>query len=345
MNPMITSFLIFNLATGTIITMSSYHWLLAWIGLELNTLAIMPIISKSHHPRATEASTKYFLTQAAASALIMFSSVTNAQTTGQWNILQLEDPMAQTLLTMALAMKLGLAPTHFWLPEVLQGTSFKTTLIIITWQKLAPMTLLLLTWSQISTLTITTMGTISVIIGGLGGLNQTQLRKIIAFSSISHLGWMATIMSKSNKLALLNLITYITISTPLMLSLILTTVKTTKDLTTTWTTSPMLTMLTMMTLLSLGGLPPLTGFMPKWLTLEELLTQNMTPLATTLAMTTLLSLFFYLRLSYSLSMTIAPNPTKITSKWRLKTNMTTLLLSTTLPMSIMGLTLTPLMKP
>nr|AQZ21940.1 NADH dehydrogenase subunit 2 [Gerrhonotus infernalis] len=345
MNPMITSILILNLAIGTIITMSSYHWLLAWMGLELNTLAILPIISKSHHPRATEASTKYFLTQAAASAMILFSSMMNAQTTGEWNIMQLENPLAQTLLTMALAMKLGLAPTHFWLPEVLQGTSFKTALIIITWQKLAPMTLLMLTWSQISTLTITTMGTLSVIIGGLGGLNQTQLRKIIAFSSISHLGWMATIVTKSNKLALLNLTIYIIISTPLMLSFIYTSMKTTKDLTTTWTTSPTLTTLTMMTLLSLGGLPPLTGFMPKWLTLEELLAHNMTPLATTLAMTTLLSLFFYLRLSYSLSMTIAPSPTKITSKWRLNTNTTPLLLSLALPMPILGLTLTPLINP
>nr|AQZ21946.1 NADH dehydrogenase subunit 2 [Elgaria cedrosensis] len=345
MSPTITSILILNLATGTIITMSSYHWLLAWMGLELNTMAILPIISKSHHPRSTEASTKYFLTQAAASALILFASITNAQTTGQWNILQLENPLAQTLLTIALAMKLGLAPTHFWLPEVLQGTSFKTTLIIITWQKLAPMTLMLLTWNQTSMLTITMMGALSVVIGGLGGLNQTQLRKIIAFSSIAHLGWMATIITKSNKLALLNLTLYILISTPLMLSLIFTSMKTTQDLTTSWTTSPMLSSLTMMTLLSLGGLPPLTGFLPKWLTLEELLAQNMTPLATILAVTTLLSLFFYMRLSYSLSMTISPSPTKITSKWRLTTKTSTLLLSMTLPMSIMGLPLMPLMKP
>nr|YP_009258920.1 NADH dehydrogenase subunit 2 [Dopasia gracilis]AIQ78419.1 NADH dehydrogenase subunit 2 [Dopasia gracilis] len=345
MSPMITSILILNLATGTIITMSSFHWLLAWMGLELNTMAILPIISKSHHPRATEASTKYFLTQAAASALILFSSTMNAQMTGHWNILQLEDPLAQMLLTAALAMKLGLAPAHFWLPEVLQGSSFKTGLIIITWQKLAPMTLLLLTWNQISMMTLTMMGTMSVAIGGLGGLNQTQLRKIIAYSSIAHLGWMATILTKSNKLALLNLLTYILISTPMMLSLLFSSTKTTKDLTATWTTSPMLTPLTMMTLLSLGGLPPLSGFMPKWLTLEELLTQDMTPLATILAMSSLLSLFFYLRLSYSLSMTVSPSPTKTSSKWRLMPNTPTLLLSTTLPLSILALPLTPLIKP
>nr|BCQ30671.1 NADH dehydrogenase subunit 2 [Dopasia buettikoferi]BCQ30672.1 NADH dehydrogenase subunit 2 [Dopasia buettikoferi] len=345
MSPMITSILILNLAMGTIITMSSFHWLLAWMGLELNTMAILPIISKSHHPRATEASTKYFLTQAAASALIMFSSTTNAKTTGHWNILQLEDPLAQMLLTTALAMKLGLAPTHFWLPEVLQGSSFKTSLIIITWQKLAPMALLILTWNQASTLILTIMGTLSVAVGGLGGLNQTQLRKIIAFSSIAHLGWMASILTKSNKLALLNLITYILISTPVMLSLLFSSTKTTKDLTTTWTTSPMLTPLTMTALLSLGGLPPLSGFMPKWLTLEELLAQNMTPLAIILAISSLLSLFFYLRLSYSLSMTMSPSPTKTSSKWRLMPNTTTLLLSTTLPISILTLPLTPLIKP
>nr|ACX31636.1 NADH dehydrogenase subunit II [Anguis graeca] len=345
MSPMITSILILSLATGTIITMASFHWLLAWMGLELNTLAILPVISESHHPRATEASTKYFLTQAAASSLILFSSVMNAQATGQWSILQLEDPLAQTLLTVALAMKLGLAPAHFWLPEVLQGSSFKTGLIIITWQKLAPMTLLLLTWNQASMLTLMMMGSLSVAVGGLGGLNQTQLRKVIAFSSIAHLGWMATIITKSNKLALLNLTMYILISTPMMLSLTFSSTKTTQDLTTTWTTSPMLAPLTMMTLLSLGGLPPLSGFMPKWLTLEELLAQNMAPLATVLAVSTLLSLFFYLRLSYSLSVTLSPSPTKISSKWRLKPNTSTLPLSIALPPSILALPLTPLMKP
>nr|AAD51513.1 NADH dehydrogenase subunit II [Mesoamericus bilobatus] len=345
MNPMIASILIMNLILGSIITMSSYHWLLAWMGLELNTLAILPIISKLHHPRATEAATKYFLTQATASALILFSSMINAQTTGQWNILQLENPFAQICLTMALSMKLGLAPAHFWLPEVLQGTSLKTTLIIITWQKLAPITLLFLTWNYLSTITITTMGLMSVAVGGLGGLNQTQLRKVLAFSSIAHLGWVATIMPKSNDLALLNLSVYIIMTTPLMLSLILLHTKTALDLSMAWTTSPILTSLTMMTLLSLGGLPPLTGFLPKLLTLNELILHNMTPLAITLAMTSLLSLFFYLRLFYSLTITMAPNPTKTKTKWRMQPTTHTLLMSMALVPTLTALPLAPLIMP
>nr|AAD51519.1 NADH dehydrogenase subunit II [Ophiodes striatus] len=345
MSPTIITIFLLNLAMGTIITMSSHHWLIAWLGLELNTLAILPIISKSHHPRATEATTKYFLTQATASALILFASTTNAQNTGQWNILQLENPMAQTLMSMALAMKLGLVPAHFWLPEVIQGTSLKTSLIILTWQKLAPMTLLYLTWNQTSSLVMTTMGTLSVLVGGLGGLNQTQLRKIIAYSSIAHLGWMATIISKSNKLALLNITMYITITTPIMLSLISLHTKTTLDLTTTWTTSPTLTTLLMITILSLGGLPPLTGFIPKWLTLEELLTHNTTPIATTLAMTSLLSLFFYLRLTYTLTITMAPNTTKSHNKWRFKPTNNTLTKAAPITMALLTLPLLPMMKP
>nr|AAD51525.1 NADH dehydrogenase subunit II [Wetmorena haetiana] len=345
MSPTILTILMINLAIGTIITMSSHHWLLAWMGLELNTLAILPIISKIHHPRATEASTKYFLTQAAASALILFSSSLNAQSTGQWNILDLNNQMSKTLITMALGMKLGLAPAHFWLPEVLQGASLTTSLIIITWQKLAPASLLYLTWNQISPTIITLMGTLSVIVGGLGGLNQTQLRKIIAYSSIAHLGWMATIISKSNKLALLNLTMYIIITSSLMLSLIFFYTKTIMDLTTMWTTSPTLTMMTTTTLLSLGGLPPLAGFIPKWLSMEELMHHNSTTLATTLALSTLLSLFFYLRLSYSMAVTMAPNSTTTTKKWRLQPNMKHIALSMTLPLSMIMLPLLPLMKP
>nr|AAT78287.1 NADH dehydrogenase subunit 2 [Anolis sagrei] len=121
MSPTIFMIMLLSLVTSTIITITSHHWLLAWIGLEINTLSIIPIISTTHHPRSTEAATKYFLTQAAASALILFSSMINAWETGTWDITQLSSTPSHILLTVALAMKLGLVPMHFWLPEVLQG--------------------------------------------------------------------------------------------------------------------------------------------------------------------------------------------------------------------------------
>nr|WEY36513.1 NADH dehydrogenase subunit 2 [Enyalioides groi] len=342
MSPLTTTVILSSLATGTIITTSSHHWMMAWIGLEMNTLAIVPIISQRHHPRATEAATKYFLTQAAASALILFSSSLNAWKTGTWDITQMMDPTASALLTSALAMKLGLVPMHFWLPEVLQGTTLKTALIISTWQKLAPMALIYLTMNNLSTTVLLTMGTLSTLVGGWAGLNQTQTRKIMAYSSIAHLGWVLTIATTLTNIMTMALALYLLMTTTMFSALILSKSKTIQDTSTSWTTSPTLTIMTMLTLLSLGGLPPLSGFIPKWLILEELITQNLLPLATALALSTLLSLFFYLRLTYTTTLTTSPNTTPTKHKWRLKPTTSNLLLSSTIPLTTMTLPLTSL---
>uniref|UniRef100_D5I1U4 NADH-ubiquinone oxidoreductase chain 2 n=1 Tax=Petrosaurus mearnsi TaxID=43606 RepID=D5I1U4_9SAUR len=343
MSPTTTAILISSLATGTIITASSYHWLMAWIGLEMNTLAIIPMISKQHHPRATEAATKYFLTQAAASALIMFASTVNAWQTGTWDITNLASHASSTLFTMAIAMKLGLAPMHFWLPEVMQGSTTKTAMIITTWQKLAPMALIYQTSNNLSTTALITMGMISATLGGWAGLNQTQARKIMAYSSIAHLGWMATITTIMPNILLLNLLIYLLMTTSMFFTLILLNSKNIKDMATSWTTSPTITTFTMLILLSLGGLPPLTGFMPKWLILEELTTQSLTTTAAIMAISSLLSLFFYLRLSYTSTITLSPNTTTTKHKWRFKQTTSTLLLTLTLPMSTLMLPMTPML--
>nr|AAC62283.1 NADH dehydrogenase subunit 2 [Hoplocercus spinosus] len=343
MSPLTTSIVLSSLATGTIITMSSHHWIMAWVGLEMNTLAIIPIISKQHHPRSTEASTKYFLTQAAASALLLFSSSINAWKMGTWDITQMTDPHANILLTSALAMKLGLTPMHFWLPEVLQGSTMKTALIISTWQKLAPMTLILLTANNLSTPMLLTMGVLSALTGGWGGLNQTQTRKIMAYSSIAHLGWMVTIVTTLTNITTLALAMYLFMTTCMFSTLILSKSKTIQDTTTSWTTSPTLVITTMFTLLSLGGLPPLSGFLPKWMILEELISQNLSPLATTIAMSSLLSLFFYLRLAYTATLTTSPNTTQTNHKWRFKPSTSNLLLTTSSSLMTMVLPLTPIL--
>nr|QKI84798.1 NADH dehydrogenase subunit 2 [Aspidoscelis gularis] len=344
MSPLINSILALSLITGTLITMNSNHWLLAWLGLEINMMAIVPLISKTHHPRATEATIKYFLAQTGASLLMLFASSTNAWHTGTWDITQLTNPTSCTTLTIALCMKIGLAPMHLWLPEVMQGTTLKMALIIATWQKLAPMSLILMTSNSHSKLLLMLMATLSIIIGGWGGLNQTQLRKIMAYSSIANMGWMMIILQQAPKLTTLTLILYITMTTTMFMTLTPQKTKTIKTIGTTWTLSPPLTIITMLTLTSLGGLPPMTGFMPKWLILEKLLSENMTPLATIAAMATLLSLFFYLRLFYTTTMTISPNTTNTTQKWRLQTKTMTIIMLTT-PMTLMLLPVLPLITP
>nr|AFT90740.1 NADH dehydrogenase subunit II [Anolis carolinensis] len=342
MSPTIYMIILSTLATGTIITMTSYHWLMAWVGLELNTLAIIPIISTMHHPRSTEAATKYFLTQAAASALILFSSMTNAWNTGSWDITQPLTSPSHILLTMALAMKLGLAPLHFWLPEVIQGSTMTTAFIITTWQKIAPMSLILLTMNNLSTSVFLLMGLLSSLVGGWGGLNQTQTRKIMAYSSIAHLGWMATISSIMTNILIMNLLIYLIMTTSVFLSLIISKSKTIQDTTSTWTLSPTLTIIMLLSLLSLGGLPPLTGFIPKWLIMEELILQNFNLLISMMATSSLLSLYFYLRLTYTTALTLSPNTTQTKFKWRFYPNTSTMFITTPATISIFLLPMTPL---
>nr|AFT90790.1 NADH dehydrogenase subunit II [Anolis carolinensis] len=342
MSPTIYMIILSTLATGTIITMISYHWLMAWVGLELNTLAIIPIISTMHHPRSTEAATKYFLTQAAASALILFSSMTNAWNTGSWDITQPLTSPSHILLTMALAMKLGLAPLHFWLPEVIQGSTMTTAFIITTWQKIAPMSLIFLTMNNLSTSVFLLMGLLSSLVGGWGGLNQTQTRKIMAYSSIAHLGWMATISSIMTNILIMNLLIYLIMTTSVFLSLIISKSKTIQDTTSTWTLSPTLTIIMLLSLLSLGGLPPLTGFIPKWLIMEELILQNFNLLISMMATSSLLSLYFYLRLTYTTALTLSPNTTQTKFKWRFYPNTSTMFITTPATISIFLLPMTPL---
>nr|AHY87287.1 NADH dehydrogenase subunit 2 [Spelaeornis caudatus] len=332
-----------SLLLGTTIAVSSNHWVTAWTGLEINTLAILPLIAKSHHPRAIEAATKYFLAQATASTLLLFSSMMNAWHTGQWDITQLTHPTSCLILTSAIAMKLGLVPFHFWFPEVLQGSPIITALLLSTIMKFPPITLLYMTSPSLNPTLLTCMAILSAALGGWMGLNQTQIRKILAFSSISHLGWMAIILPYNPKLTMLNFLLYALMTTAVFLTL--NSIKTLKlsTLMTTWAKTPALSAMLLLTLLSLAGLPPFTGFLPKWLIIQELTKQGMAPAATIISLLSLLSLFFYLRLAYCATITLPPHTTNHMKQWH--TNIpirTTIAILTT--MSIALLPISPIIS-
>nr|ADF59458.1 NADH dehydrogenase subunit 2 [Cyrtodactylus philippinicus] len=335
MNPIIWSLLLMSLTTSTIITMSSNHWLLAWFGLELNTLSILPMIMKSHHPRATEAATKYFLIQVTAATMILLASITNAWQTGQWTITH-TTPTTTLLTTVAIMLKLGTAPMYMWYPHVLLGVTMNTALIISTWQKLAPLTLLYMTHNHLNPATMLLLGLLSTMIGGWAGLNQTQIRTIMALSSIAHMGWLITAITLSPSLATLTMLMY-TVTT-LATFMPLATTKTATDIGTMWPLSPVALTTTLITLMSLGGLPPLTGFMPKWLILKELSSMGLPLLATALLLSSLLSLYFYIRLAYLTMLTTPPTTTNTEYKWRLKTSQVKL----TAPMITTSMLLLPM---
>nr|ALC75700.1 NADH dehydrogenase subunit 2 [Phoca groenlandica] len=343
MKPPILIIIMSTVMSGTMIVLTSSHWLLTWIGFEMNMLAVIPILMKNYTPRATEASTKYFLTQATASMLLMMGIIINLMFSGQWTISKIPNPIASGLVTIALAMKLGMTPFHFWVPEVTQGISLSSGMILLTWQKIAPLSVLYQISPSINPKLLITMAIASVLIGGWGGLNQTQLRKILAYSSITHMGWMAVILTYNPTLMILNLTIYIMMTLSTFMLFMHNSSTTTLSLSNTWNKLPLMTSLILMLMMSLGGLPPLSGFVPKWMIIQELTKNDMIILPTFMAITALLNLYFYMRLSYTTTLTMFPSANNMKMKWQFESTKKIILLPPLIIASTMLLPMTPIM--
>nr|ABL11144.1 NADH dehydrogenase subunit 2 [Bogertophis subocularis] len=316
MNPMSWLTITTSIMLSTMMITSTTHWLMTWVCLEINTLSMTPLISKPNHPRATEAATKYYLIQTMASTAILFAATMNAMNTSNWDMNLTTELTTTTMITMALMMKMAAAPFHFWLPDVSQGTTTMTTLTILTWQKIAPLMILLIIHNKTNITLMLFSAMLSITTGGLGSLNQTQLRKLMAFSSIAHTGWILATMTMAPNISMLTFLIYTLTTTPVFLLINSTTSTTIKDMGTMWTKSPYIMMISLMNILSLGGLPPLLGFMPKWLILNNMTHNNMIVEATMMALMSLLSLYAYMRLMYLSSMIMSPHTTLMPLKWR-----------------------------
>nr|QBA55736.1 NADH dehydrogenase subunit 2 [Papio anubis] len=344
MNPLAQLIIYTTVITGTLITMLSSHWFLAWAGLEMNMLAFIPILIKKTNARSTEAATKYFLAQSTASMILMMAIISNNLLSGHWtttttNYTNQLPPLA---MTIALTMKLGMAPFHFWVPEVTQGTPLTSGLLLLTWQKLAPISIMYQIHPSINTHILLILSTLSIAVGSWGGLNQTQLRKILGYSSITHTGWMMMTLTYNPTITTLYLITYITLTTTMFLTLNLNSSTTTLTLSNTWNKSTHLMPLMTSTLLSLGGLPPLTGFLPKWVTIQELTMNNNFIIPTIMITMTLLNLYFYMRLIYTISLTLLPTSNNTKMTWQFENTKPTLLIPVLTTISTLLLPISPL---
>nr|AFA45754.1 NADH dehydrogenase subunit 2 [Cercopithecus ascanius katangae] len=342
MNPLAQLIIYITMITGTLTTLLSSHWFLAWAGLEMNMLAFIPILIKKTNLRSTEAATKYFLMQSTASMILMMAIIFNNLLSGHWTMTNNINQFPSLMMTTALAMKLGMAPFHFWIPEVTQGTPLIPGLLLLTWQKLAPISIMYQIHPSINTHVLLTLSTLSIITGSWGGLNQTQLRKIMGYSSITHMGWMMMTLTYNPTITTLYLTTYITLTTTMFLILNLNSSTTTLTLSLTWNKSTQLMPLTASTLMSLGGLPPLTGFLPKWITIQELTMNNNFIIPSIMVAMTLLNLYFYMRLIYTISVTLFPSPNNTKMEWQLENTKPTLLIPTLTVISTLSLPISPL---
>nr|YP_006460492.1 NADH dehydrogenase subunit 2 [Rhinopithecus strykeri]AFK92027.1 NADH dehydrogenase subunit 2 [Rhinopithecus strykeri] len=316
MNPLAQLVIYSTMIMGTLVTSLSSHWFLAWAGLEMNMLAFTSILIKKANPRSTEAATKYFLMQSTASMILMMAITLNNLFPGQWIMMNNPNQLMSLIMMMALAMKLGMTPFHFWLPEVTQGTPLIPGLLLLTWQKLAPIMIMYQIYPSINTNILMTLSTLSIMAGSWGGLNQTQLRKILAYSSITHMGWMMMTLVYNPNITVFYLLMYIIMTSTAFMALNLSSDTTTLMLSRAWNKLTWLMPLMSITLLSMGGLPPLTGFLPKWITIQELTKNNNFIMPSVMVIMTLLNLYFYLRLIYTTSMTLLPTSNNTKMKWQ-----------------------------
>ncbi|YP_007625550.1 NADH dehydrogenase subunit 2 (mitochondrion) [Octodon degus] len=343
MKIMLMTIIYTTLIMGTLITLISSHWLLMWIGLEMSMLAIIPILMNKSNPRSTQPATKYSLMQPTASMILLLSIILTMMYSGQWSIFYSNNTTISLILTTSLIMKLGLAPFHFWVTEVTQGTSLLTGMVLLTWQKIAPLSILLQNFPTINQPLILASAVLSTLLGGWGGLNQTQLRKILAYSSIAHMGWMMAVLFYNPSISILNLVIYIMLTISTFSILHTNNNLTTLALSHMWSTSPPTIIIILMNLLSLGGLPPLTGFAPKWITIQEMVKNNNITISIIMTMMALLSLYFYMRLTYSTTLTLFPSTNSSKFKWFFHNNKKMIMLAPLITLSTMLLPMTPLL--
>ena len=277
---------------GTLITISSDSWWTGWLGMEINLIGFIAILTRVHN---NESTFKYFIIQAIGSIIMIRRMLTSTINSRTYTI----------LLNTALLLKIGAAPLHYWLPMVIESLNKLQCVIILTWQKIAPLYLLLYTpQNKIIWLFVVTR----LIIGAARSINELRVFTLMAYSSINHTGWMLLTIIINEIIT----VVYILVYTLLLLIIINSVNK--KFILNQWLIGNRHKLIIFINLLSLGGLPPFTGFIIKWLTLTEIYKFSYILINRVLITTRIILIYFYIRISVrrflSNKMLIISNRTK-----------------------------------
>nr|YP_009131021.1 NADH dehydrogenase subunit 2 [Eutelia adulatricoides]AHV78104.1 NADH dehydrogenase subunit 2 [Eutelia adulatricoides] len=284
-------FFLFILFFSTLISISSNSWFGCWIGLEINLLSFIPLITNSNNLLSTEASLKYFLTQSIASINFLFTILMKMIMMKNFEM----NYFISIMINSSMLMKMGSAPFHFWFPNIVEGLSWFNNFILMTWQKITPMILLSYYFNKNFIILIIIL---NIIIGAIGGLNQTSLRKLMAFSSINNLGWMLSSIMISENLWLFYLMMYSFMISIMCFSFYMMNMFFINQLFIN-NMNFLIKINLLINFMSLGGLPPFIGFFPKWIIINFLINNNMYMLTFIFIMMSLIMLFFYIRIIYS----------------------------------------------
>nr|UEP15838.1 NADH dehydrogenase subunit 2 [Glanycus foochowensis] len=281
-------FFMFILFFSSLVSISSNSWFGCWIGLEINLLSFIPLISNLNNMFSSEASLKYFLIQSIASINFLFLILLKMNIMIEMNFISI-------LINSSLLMKMGAVPFHFWFPNIIEGLSWWNCFILMTWQKITPMILLSYYFNKNFIMFITIL---NAIIGAIGGLNQTSLRKLMAFSSINNLSWMLISILISENLWIFFFFMY-----SFMISIICFIFNNLNiyfiNQLFMFNMNYLIKISFLINFLSLGGLPPFLGFLPKWIVINFMIMNKFYLLTFIFILMSLIMLYFYIRITFS----------------------------------------------
>nr|YP_010884219.1 NADH dehydrogenase subunit 2 [Pila globosa]WIW42436.1 NADH dehydrogenase subunit 2 [Pila globosa] len=304
------------LVFGTLFSISSVHWLGIWAGLEMNLIGFVPILVYQKKISESESAVKYFIMQAIGSGLLIFGSLVGFGLEFSWGLSDnntLDNVLSMSslvLIIMSLILKMGAFPLHYWFPATMAGLSWISCMILVTWQKVAPIFLIGSFFSVHKVywlaLLLSIFGAGSSVVGGIGGVNQTQVRALLAYSSIGHLGWILFSVSYSELALMVYFYIYALVSLGMFLVLWYLDKKDMLN-TKSMNQNHMYKVLIILTLLmSMGGLPPFIGFISKLMVIMSSVSYMFSLILIFLVMGSLISLFYYLGLFFSLYFSAEP---------------------------------------
>jgi len=250
---------------------------------------MIPLIIINFSSKSTEAAIKYFLRQAIAS-LIFITAGVSIISTNKINYTEI----TRIIFIIALIIKSGIPPFHFWFPQVIDLTYWVQCFIILTWQKIAPFVII----SFIFHNSIFFYIFISCLIGVIGGFNQNFIKKILTYSSIVHSAWIISTIIINFNVWIIYFFIYRIISFSIIFLAYFISIESIKKFIVI-NNKIRFKVIFLFNIISLGGLPPFLGFLAKFLSARILISERFRwIILITLIISSLMALFFYCKIIY-----------------------------------------------
>ncbi|WP_190600630.1 NADH-quinone oxidoreductase subunit NuoN [Candidatus Vesicomyidisocius sp. SY067_SCS001] len=313
---------------GMMVMVSGYSLLTLYLGLEILSLSLYALIAIAHERvYAIEAALKYFILGAIASALLLYGMSMIYGISGSLNINEIANFVSNTNLTsrktliinfglvflvIGIAFKLGSVPFHMWVPDVYQGAPTSVTLFISTVPKIAAISILIRIlvnglgsmhsyWSDL----FMVLSILSITLGSVVALMQTNIKRMLAYSTISHVGFImlgfVTGTLTGYSAAIFYTLVYILMSLAAFGMIILLNkqgfeVDQISDFKGLSKHSPWFALMMLIVMLSMAGIPPFLGFYSKFFILQQIVSSGFITIAIFAVIFAVISTYYYLQI-------------------------------------------------